>query len=184
MALTPATADRAGLSRTGLYRAVNSGSLRRIARGIYLPSDAPPADWDLIEAAARRTDATLCLLSALAHYDLTDEIPKAVDIAIRRGGRIPATDAAITWHAFARETFDLGREYITIPGTETSIGIYSPERTIADAYRLRGQIGYEIARDALKEWLRRGGRPGALMRIATQLPRAKSPVLAALEMLA
>lgn len=184
MALTPATAERAGLSRAGLYRAVNAGTVRRIARGLYLPSDAPPADWDLIEAATRRTDATLCLISALAHYDLTDEIPAAVDIAIRRGGRIPATDAAIAWHAFARETFDLGRERMTIPGTETMIGIYSPERAIADAYRLRGQIGYEIARDALKEWLRRGGKPGALMRIASQLPRAKSPILAALDMLA
>jgi len=184
MALTPGTADRAGLSRAGLYRAVNSGSLRRIARGIYLPSDAPPADWDLIEAATRRTDATLCLASALAHHDLTDEIPAATDIAIRRGGRIPVTDAPIAWHAFARETFDLGRERMTIPGTETMIGIYSPERAIADAYRFRGQIGYEIARDALKEWLRRGGKPGALMRIASQLPRAKSPILAALQILA
>jgi len=184
MTLTPTNAGRAGLSRAGLYRAANSGDLQRIARGIYLPSDAPSADWDLIEAATRRPDATLCLASALAHHDLTDEIPAATDIAIRRGGRIPATDAAIAWHAFARETFDLGRERMTIPGTDIMIGIYSPERTIADAYRLRGQIGYEIARDALKEWLRRGGKPGALMRIASQLPRAKSPILAALEILA
>lgn len=183
MTLTPATAGRAGLSRTGLYRAVSAGGLQRIARGIYLPSDAPPADWDLIEAAARRPDATICLASALVHYDLTDDIPAMVDIAIRRGGRIPASDAAIAWHSFARETFEIGRDDMTIPGTTTTIGIYSPERTIVDTYRLRGQVGYETARDALKEWLRRGGKPGALMRIASQLPRAKSPILAALEML-
>lgn len=33
------------------------------------------------------------------------------------------------------------------------IGIYSPERSIADAFRLRGEVGYELARDALREWL-------------------------------
>lgn len=184
MALTPSTAHHAGMSRAGLYRATNSGDLQRIARGIYLPSDAPPADWDLIEAAMRRPEATLCLSSALAYHDLTDDIPAATDIAIHRGARMPATDAAIAWHAFARDTFDLGRELMTIPGTEITMGVYSPERTIADAYRLRGQMGYEVARDALKEWLRSGGKPEALMRIASQLPRAKSPILAALEILA
>lgn len=30
------------------------------------------------------------------------------------------------------------------------IGLYSPERCIADAFRHRGQLGYEIARDSLK----------------------------------
>lgn len=63
------------------------------------------------------------------------------------------------------------------------IGIYSPERSIADAFRLRGEVGYELAREALKEWLRRGGKPAHLMEIAARLPRAKSPILQALEML-
>lgn len=32
-------------------------------------------------------------------------------------------------------------------------------------------------RDALREWLRRGGKPARLIEIASHLPRAKSPVL-------
>jgi hypothetical protein len=63
------------------------------------------------------------------------------------------------------------------------IGIYSPERSIADAFRLRGEVGYELARDALREWLRRGGKPARLIDIASRPPQAKSPVLEALEML-
>ena len=89
----------------------------------------------------------------------------------------------ITWHQFDAATFDLGRDEIPIEGTDLSIGLYSPERCIADAFRLRGQLGYETARDALKEWLRRGGKPNTLMRIALQLPRAKTPLLHALETL-
>lgn len=182
--LRPNTAEQAGLSRSGLYRAVRNGHLKRIARGIYLPADAPAADWDWIEAVTRRPKATICLTSALAHHNLTDAIPAALDVALPRGSRTPATSAAIAWHQFDRSTFPIGREYMSIPGTDQTIGVYSPERSIADAFRLRGDIGYELARDALKEWLRCGGKPTQLMAIASELPRAKSPVLHALEVLA
>lgn len=124
------------------------------------------------------------MTSALAHHDLTDVVPSAVDVAIPRGSRTPASTGAIAWHHFDRPTFDIGRVQIPIPGTEQPIGIYSPERSIVDAFRLRGEVGYELARDALKEWLRRGGKPARLIDIAPRLPRAKSPVLRALEMLA
>lgn len=183
-ALRPNTAEQAGLSRSGLYRAVRDGHLEQIARGIYLPADAAAADWDWIEAATRRRNATICLTSALAHHDLTDAIPTALDVALPRGSRTPVTTATIAWHQFDRATFAIGRENILIPNTDQSIGLYSPERSIVDAFRLRAAIGYELARDALKEWLRRGGKPAQLMAIASQLPRAKSPVLHALEVLA
>lgn len=182
--LTPKQAKRSGLSKSGLYRAARSGQYDRIARGIYRPADAPAADWDWIEAANRRPDSTICLTSALAHYDLTDAIPDALDIAIPRGSRIPAGHSAIRWHLFARDTFEIGRESIRIPGTKQSIGIYSPERTIIDAFRLRGELGYELGRDALREWLRQGGKPAGLMALANRLPRAKTPLLNAIEALA
>lgn len=183
-ALRPKHAHAQGMSRSGLYRAVLSGEFERIARGIYRSADAPAADWDWIEAATRRPDATICLTSALAFHDLTDVIPDALDIAIPRGARIPATQAAIDWHLFSKGTFDLGRTSIPIPGsTDLRIGIYSPERCIADAFRLRGDLGYELGRDALLEWSRRGGKPADLLAIATRLPRAKGPIVQALEML-
>jgi predicted transcriptional regulator of viral defense system len=182
-ALTPNTAGLAGLSRSALYRGARAGSWDRIARGIYLPAEASAADWDQIEAATRRPDATICLISALAHYDLTDEIPRSLDVAIPRGSRTPASTGAIAWHHFDRATFDIGREQMTISGSGQTIGIYSPERSLADAFRLRGEIGYELARDALREWLRRGGQPARLMKIASRLPRTKSPVLQALQVL-
>lgn len=61
------------------------------------------------------------------------------------------TEQAITWHQFDTETFDLGRDEVPVRGADLSIGLYSPERCIADAFRLRGQLGYEIARDSLRE---------------------------------
>ncbi|MGV8847805.1 hypothetical protein [Tessaracoccus sp.] len=49
---------------------------------------------------------------------------------------------------------------------------------------MRGHVGYEIGLDALKEWLRRGGKPIHLIEVAAQLPRAKQPLFQALQVLA
>lgn len=180
----PSDAAEIGLSRAGLYRAAQEGRMEKIARGLYLSADATAADHDLLEAASRRDDATICLTSALAHHDLTDAIPSALDVAIPRGARIPATDAPIAWHLFHAATFDLGRTRLTIPGSTLTIGLYSPERSIADAFRLRHQVGYELGTEALREWLRRDGKPARLIELANQLPRTSAPLLAALEHLA
>lgn len=115
---------------------------------------------------------------------MTDAIPAALDAAIPRGSRTPVSTGAIAWHHFDRATFQIGRDEIIIAGSDQKIGIYTSERSIADAFRLRGDVGYELARDALREWLRRGGNPARLIDIAFRLPRAKSPVLQALQMLA
>ncbi len=170
-------------SRSTFYRRANAGAYEKIARGLYLPSDADAADWDWLEAAAKHPKGTLCLTSALAYYDLTDEIPQALDIAIPRGSRAPATERPIAWHLFAADSFSLGRTTIAIPGASMRIGIYSQERSIADAFRLRGLLGYELGRDALRTWLRRGGKPADLLKIASKLPRARGPLLRTLEAL-
>jgi hypothetical protein len=183
-ATRPRRAAGHGMSRSSFYRHAQSGDFEKIARGLYLPADADAADWDWLEAASRHPKATICLTSALAHYELTDDIPAALDIAIPRGARAPATTGAIAWHHFATGTFDLGRTKIPIPGSTMSIGLYSAERCIADAFRLRGSNGYELGRNALREWLRGGGKPADLMAIATQLPRAKGPILQALQAMA
>ncbi|MDN5855190.1 MAG: hypothetical protein L0K86_20550, partial [Actinomycetia bacterium] len=148
------------------------------------PTDAGAADWDWLEATTRRPEATICLTSALAHHDLIDAIPARLDIAIPRGSRTPAGNPSIAWHQFDRATFDIGRDQIRIHGTDLTISLYSPQRSIADAFRLRSEVGYELARDALKEWLRRGGKPATLIEIASQLPRAKGPILHVLDALA
>lgn len=103
-ALTPSTAGRAGLAQRALPR--RAGRPLGPHRPRHLPTvDASTADWDQIEAATRRPDATICLASALTHHDLTDAIPAALDIAIPRWSRTPASTGAIAWHHFDRATF-------------------------------------------------------------------------------
>lgn len=174
-----------GLTRHRLDQMLAAGEYERIAPGTFLRVggvDDTTAAWMAI--AAKKPEATICLLSAAALHELTDEIPRGTDIAIPRGSQ-PATIrfAPITWHRFARETFDIGRTAHPLP-TGLSIGLYSPERTIVDLFRLRHDWGSDLAIGALKRWLRgQGNSPGELLAIAQQFPTARPALLAALEVL-
>jgi predicted transcriptional regulator of viral defense system len=153
-------------------RLLSEGRITRLARGIYRKTSWT-GDDDLVEIAAKSTRATIALRSALARHDLIDDIPSALDIAVPRGAWTPALTIPINWHHFDRATFDVGREDLNI-GDQRSIGIYSAERSIIDAFRLRHLEGEDMGNEALKQWLRKGGQPSALLKIAQSFPKARS----------
>jgi predicted transcriptional regulator of viral defense system len=176
-------ARAAGLSKHALYRLRDTGRIEALHRGLYRRTDAPLADLDLLEAALRAPRATLCLTTALARHGLTDPIPDAIDLALPRRTRHPAFGPAVRWHSFDPETFDFGRTTLDLDG-ETAIGLYSPERCIIDAFRLRGHDGPEPAYEALRRWLRTpGAQPAQLLALAQHFSRTETPIRHALQIL-
>ncbi len=176
-----AQARAAGLTRHRLYQLRDSGMIEQIDRGLYRRADADIGNLDLIAAATRIPSSTLCLGTALARHGLSDVIPSRIDIAIPRGHRRPATPATIQWHFFDPDTFEIGRDTIAV-GDHLRIGLYSPERCIIDAFRMRGIEGHEQAYEALRRWLKaRGAQPGKLLKMAQQFPRAATPLRRALD---
>ncbi len=176
-------ARRHGLSDRQLRNLNEQGAIEKIGRGLFSTARLD-ADADLIEAAFRTERATICLTSALSRHDLTDEIPTTIDLALPRGARAPATSAPITWHKFNPTTFDLGREELDVGGGYR-IGLYSAERSICDAFRIRHLEGSEQAVEALKRWLRRpGNQPSRLLALAAEMgPRVRGPIRSALQIL-
>jgi hypothetical protein len=165
-------AQSVGLSDPTMHRLLTEGRLERISHGLYLQAEARVADLDLVVVAAANDRATICLTSALARHGLTDQIPPRIDVALPRGTRPPKVSAPVRWHRFAPATFDLGRDVIMLDGGYT-LGLYSPERSIVDAYRLRHLEGDELGREALKAWLRqRGSQPSRLLEAAAPFPKA------------
>jgi hypothetical protein len=160
---------------------VDKGEIIAIARGLYRKRGFA-GDDDLLEIASRSPDATLCLRSALARHDLIDDIPAEIDIAIPRGAWTPITEAPVRWRHFATETFPIGRGPLNL-GDESSIGLYSAERSIIDAFRMRNLEGPELANGALKRWLRGGGQPSELLRMARDFPRTLTPLRQTMEIL-
>lgn len=160
------------ISERQLRRLIADGSIIALARGLYRRSDWL-GDEDLIEIAAKSAQATLCLRSALARHELIDDIPAEIDIAIPRGSWTPDTTARVRWRHFDPATFDLGRQILDLDGGQ-SIGLYSAERSIIDAFRMRHIEGADLANDALKRWLRQGGQPSELLALARSFPRTQT----------
>lgn len=171
----------AAIGERQLRRLFAQGDIERLARGVYRKAGIL-GDEDLAEICLRAPQATLCLGSALARHDLTDEIPREYDIAIPRGAWAPLTGAPVHWRHFDRSTFDIGRDLLPLEGG-LAIGLYSPERTIVDAFRLRHREGPDIAIEALRRWLRARGQPSMLLAVAAYFPRALPPIRQALEIL-
>ena len=153
----------------------------RLNRGLYRKAEAG-GDEDLIEIAALRPRATLCLRTALARHDLIDDLPAELDVALPRGTRATDTRAPVAWHRFDPETFDIGRDTMDLDDV-TTIGIYGPERSIIDAFRMREDEGPELGIEALRRWLRTGAQPSTLIRMAGQFRKGTPALRQALEVL-
>lgn len=131
-------------------------------------------DYDLIEIAVKAHRPTLCLVSALARHELTDIIPSVHDVAVPRGTWRPLVATPVHWHKFDARTFEVGRDRIRLDETH-ALGLYDAPRSIVDAFRLRHEVGPDIANEALRRWLRQGGKPADLMRMTkTSLRRGQS----------
>jgi hypothetical protein len=204
-AFTTAAALERGLTRNLLERLVRDGDLERLGRGAFLRrKSTESADADLVEIAVRASSATICLTSALARHGLTDEIPAAVDIALPRNQWVPKVATRVAWHQFAADTFTIGRLDLAIAGERApntgradgtgdeaadtgravTIGLYSAERSIIDAFRTRGTTGSDLAAEALRRWLRGPAhQPAQLLTLCEHWPRTLTSLRNALEIL-
>lgn len=165
-----------------LYSLRDCGALVEISRGIYRVADASAtAHLDLLAVCRRAPDGMICLNSAASYWDLTDELPAAVHLAVARGRHRPQIAYPPTRvHVFAASTFELGRERRCIESGET-ISVSSRERTVVDLLRLRSQVGRDQALSALRRYLQSNdARPGELLSLARRL-RAGTVVAAAVE---
>ncbi len=181
---TYSQARAAGVSNRRIYSLRDSGEIEQLGRGLFHRVSDTLFDFglDYAEPLTRAPDATLCLISALSHHDLTDAIPDASDLALPRGRRHPAVASIVRWHSFDRDTFAVGRE-IAVVGGATSMYVYGSSRTIVDAYRMRATLGPEVAHEALRLWLRRRGQPSELLAVARHFPAALPSLRHALEVL-
>jgi predicted transcriptional regulator of viral defense system len=172
-----------GLTDRRLRGLVADGVLERLDYGLYRKADAPPADLDRIGIALRAPEATLCLTTALSLHDLTDAIPTEIDVALPRSRRPPRVSAPVRWHRFHENTFLVGRKMIEVD-QGLSMGLYTAERSVIDAFRLRHQEGEELAIEALRRWLKRpGATPVDLLAMARSFPKAEPSLLQALRIL-
>ena len=149
-------AIQTGIYRKKLYAMRDAGVVERLRHGLYRLTDLPPlGNPDLVSISRKVPTGVICLISALAHHEITTQIPHEVYLALPRGAEPPRPDhppVRVFW--FTGRAFTEGIETPTIDGV--SVRIYSPEKTVADCFKYRNKIGLDTAMEALR--LYRGRR--------------------------
>ena len=173
----------AGVSWRDLYRLRDAGELVELSRGVFQLADrAGGGHVDFVAVCRRVPRSMICLNSALAYWELTDELPPAVHLAVPRGAHRPQIDYPRTVvHVFAADTFDVGRVEQGDPGER--FWLSDRERTVADGFRRRHELGEPMAFEALRRYLARpAASPGRLAELARML-RIEGPLLEAMRVL-
>jgi predicted transcriptional regulator of viral defense system len=148
--LRTAEALRLGVHPRTLYAMRDSGVLERLSRGLYRLADLPPlSNPDLVTVALKVPQAVICLVSALAFYELTTQIPHVVDVAIRNQDERPRLDyppLRVFW--FSGPAWSEGIETYQID--RVPVRIYGPEKSVADMFKYRRKLGLDVALEALR----------------------------------
>lgn len=144
-----------GVTAATVSRLEREGAIVRLARGLYqLPDASIDAHHTLAEAAKLVPKGVICLTSALAYHELTDQMPAKVWIAIgskdwRPNFRYPPARFA----HFPTSYLRTGVEHHTIDGV--NVPIFGIAKTIADLFRYRRIVGVNVALEGLREALRK-----------------------------
>lgn len=172
-----------GITPATLARAVSKGLVIKIGRGLYqLPETNPERGVELVEVTKRIPKATICLMSALAWYGVTDQLPRKVWIAIGARDRASRmTYPPIKTVRFREPYVAQDKTHISISGVK--VPIYTLEKTLADAFRNPRLIDKSVALESLKNALaERMTTPGKISEVAERngAYRAMRPYLEAL----
>ena len=144
-----------GVTATTVSRLEREAAIVRLARGLYqLPDASMDAHHTLAEAAKLVPKGIICLTSALAFHELTDQIPAKVWIAIGPKDWHPKFRYPPTRFAhFPSDQLRVGMERHVIDGVE--VPIFGVAKTIADLFRYRRTVGINVAQEGLREALRK-----------------------------
>ena len=143
-------AIQAGIHPRTLYELLDKGIIERLSRGLYRLANLKPLESpDLVSVSKRVPEGVFCLISALAFFEMTTQIPHEIYLAVERNSRPPNIDyPPVRVFRFNKEAFNEGVETYTVDGYP--LRIYTPEKTLVDCFKYRNKIGMDTVIEALK----------------------------------
>lgn len=136
----------AGLTKYTLKKMILEGTVEKLGRGIYQKSDEDSSlGENRYQAAAIRCGfpSSICLLSALEHYHVTDQIPKQTWVLVPESKRVSSRDLKLIrsrnpqWNVGIRKT----KHY----------WITTLERTLIEGLLHKKRLGSQVAIAAIKQ---------------------------------
>lgn len=153
--LRTAEAIRCGIHPSTLYEMRDQGLLEQLERGVYRLKSLPDfSEPDLVLVAKKIPKGVICLISALAYYEITTQIPHFVYLAVplnSKTSRLPYPPTRYFW--YSEKNHHIGVETKLIGGYP--VKMYSIEKTLADCIKFRNKIGIDIVIEALKMYWNR-----------------------------
>ncbi len=142
-------AIQAGIHPEVLYSMHEHEQLEKLARGFYRLTDMPPLQYrDLVTAAISIPKARICLISALSYHEITTQIPHEVYCALPRNSHKPKLAyPPVRYFSFSDGAYKEGSESFDLDGVE--VEVYCVEKTLADCFKYRNQIGMDTLMEAL-----------------------------------
>ncbi len=165
--LTELTA--AGITAATVSRMERDGSIIRLSRGLYQLADAAiETHHSLAEAAKRLPKGVICLTSALAFHELTDQLPRRIWMAVGKKDWVPKdAERTIRITRFADTLLENGVETHLVE--HVPVRIFNVPKTIADCFRHRRSVGLNVAIEGLEQALRqRKARPADIAEEASR----------------
>ncbi len=140
----------AGFPRMLLTRLTRNGELQRLGRGLYATSDHSLTEWhDLAELSKAIPSGVVALISALAFHEIGTQVPHEIWIALPNGTRKPTYHQKLRITRFSEPYISSGVETHQIEGVP--VRVFGAAKTVADCFRMRSKVGYDVAIEALKE---------------------------------
>lgn len=136
-----------------ITKAVSKGEVEKVKAGLYKLVDY---DWDennsMIDVSQANKTAVICLLSALAYYELTTFNPSEITVAVPNNApKFELDYPPIQVYYFSDGFYPIGIDEIKLK--HGIIKIYNKEKTICDMFRYRKKLGEDLALEGLKNYL-------------------------------
>lgn len=139
-----------------LLEMIKSGKAERLKNGLYF-MDGTSTRSEMTNLERLVPGGVICMYSAWFYYDLTVQIPQALNVAIEKSRKVklPAYPF-IELYYWQKEYQELGLTEIKIEGID--VKIYDVHKSVCDAVKFRTKIGTETFAEILKTYIRRKDR--------------------------
>ena len=144
-----------GINHYQVNHLLEQGLVIKLKHGVYKWKTDSENEWtDLTHLVP---NGVLCLLTAALHYELTTFVSSDYHITIAKKAKIVLPNyPPIKLYYWDANALSLGIIETVIQ--ETPVKMYDIEKTVCDIIRLRNKIGIDIAKEVLKNYLKRPNR--------------------------
>jgi predicted transcriptional regulator of viral defense system len=140
----------AGYDKSVIRAGIKAGKIMKMESALYnLPDEITLSMPDYTIVAMKVPNGVICLLSALYFHEATLEIPRVMDVAVKKGNfDIKISHPPVKFYRFSEASWAAGITEYEIDGRK--VKIYNLAKTVADTFKFRNRIGMDVAREALK----------------------------------